>query len=221
MAANIIIPSSVVLYIIILISMYRAFSKRKFTGSDAAGNGMAKGLTFFYGLGALFLLAIILTIVNAFFFKDISFTWIKIIFFVPIVLPVLIIVIMSLEIGIPRKPSIEKQLRKLSFEIRTKEKLKNATFSLHTSSGDSEGDLNNEIMEEGFYRYRNEKFIFYENKRILYIKFDGYEAIEYELGIPYKPKNIPFTNWETIAGIKKDTQDTIKLEVRFKISKAN
>jgi len=220
MTANKIILISVALYVIILVIMYIVFSNRQFTGNDAAGNGMAKGLTFFYGLGALFLIAVVLTIVNAFFFKDISITWIKFLFFVPILLPFLIFIITFLEIGRPKKPSAEKVYR-LKFEIRIKERLKNPTFSLSTSLGDSHGKLNSKKTENSFYVYENEKFIFYENKRMLYIKSDGYEKIEYNLEIPYKPKVIPFTNWETVSEINKDTQNTIKFGFRYKITKVD
>jgi hypothetical protein len=219
MTANIIIVISVVLYVILLLVMYKAFSNRQFTGSDAAGNGMAKGLTFFYGLGVLFLIALVLTIVNAFFFNDISFTWIKFLFFAPILLPLLIFTITSMEIGRPKRTSIEKQIRTLTFEIRTKVKLKNPAFSLSTSEGRSHGKLNNKKIENSFYVYENEKFIFYGNKRMIYVKSDGYEKTEFNLQIPYKPKVIPFTKWETAFGINKDTQATIKLEFRYKITK--
>ncbi len=90
--ANKVIIITVLLYIIVAISMYLKFLNMEFSGSDAAGNGMSKGLTFFYGLGILFLIAVVLTVVNTYFFKDISSIWVKIIFFIPILLPTSVII---------------------------------------------------------------------------------------------------------------------------------
>ncbi len=90
--ANKVIIITVSLYIILAISMYLKFLNMGFSGNDAAGNGMSKGLTFFYGLGILFLIAVILTIVNTYFFKDITSIWIKILFFIPIILPTFVII---------------------------------------------------------------------------------------------------------------------------------
>ncbi len=219
MASNKVIITSVIIYIAILVLMYVSYSNQQFTGSDAAGNGMAAGLTFFYGLGILFLIAVIFTIINAFFFKGITATWVKFLFFVPITLPVLLFLITFFEIGTPRQASIEKQAHRLTFEIRTKESLKDATFSFRSSKGGSHSKMKNEKVEDDFYIYENRNAIFYEDKRKFYISFNGYETPEQYLEIPYEPKIIPFTKWEVLHGIKGDTQDTIKLEFRYKITK--
>jgi len=219
MTSNKIIITSVVIYVIVLVIMYVSFSNQQFTGSDAAGNGMAKGLTFFYGLGILLLIAVVLTIVNAFFFKGISSTWIKSLFFVPIALPLLILAVTFFEIGTPRQASIEKQVHRLTFEIRTTESLKDGTFSFRSSKGGSHSKMRNEKVKDNYYVYEDRNAIFYENKRKFYIRFNGYETPEYYLDIPYKPQVIPFTNWEELNGINKETQDTVKLEFRYKITK--
>lgn len=219
MTSNKIIITSVVIYVIILVIMYISFSNQQFTGSDPAGNGMAKGLTFFYGLGILLLIAVVLTIVNAFFFKGITSTWVKFLFFVPIALPLLILAVTFFEIGTPRQASIEKQAHRLTFEIRTRENLKDATFSFRSSKGGSHSKMRNEKVEDNYYVYEDRNAIFYENKRKFYIRSNGYETPEYYLDIPYKPRIVPFTNWEVLNGINKETQDTIKLEFRYKITK--
>lgn len=219
MTSNKIIITSVVIYVIILIIMYIGFSNQQFTGSDAAGNGMAKGLTFFYGLGILLLIAVVLTIVNAFFFKGITSTWVKFLFFVPITLPLLILAVTFFEIGTSRQVSIEKQAHRLTFEIRTAESLKGGTFSFRSSKGGSHSKIRNEKVEGGLYAYENRNAIFYEDERKFYIRSNGYETPEHYLEIPYKPQIVPFTNWEVLHGIHTDTQDTIKLEFRYKITK--
>ncbi len=61
---------SVTLYTIILVVMCCTYLGHQFTGSDPAGNAMAEGLTFFYGLGILFLIAVVFTIINAFLYKN-------------------------------------------------------------------------------------------------------------------------------------------------------
>lgn len=171
MTPNRIIITSVVLYIIILVMMYIHYSNQQFTDSDPAGNGMAKGLTFFFGLGLLFFIAVAFTVVNAFFFKGITLTWIKVLFFVPLLLPLLIFIITYFEIGTPREASVEKQVHRLTFEIRTEEKLIDATFSFRTSKGGSHGKLKNEKAEGDFYVYENSNAIFYESKRVFLYTF--------------------------------------------------
>lgn len=219
MNSNRIIITSVVLYVIILIIMYICYSNLRFTGSDAAGNGMSQGITFIYGLVILFFIAVIFTVVNAFFFKSITTTWVKFIFFVPLLLPTIVFIITFLEIGKPKEASIEKQAHSLTFEIKTKEKLKKSTFSFRTSNGGSHGKLDNEKTQDGFYIYEKRNALLYDNERMFYIKFNGYETPKYNLEIPYKPLIIPFTDWESLYGINNDTKDTIELKFRYKITK--
>lgn len=219
MTSNKIIITTAVLYVIILVIAYISFTNQQFTGSDPAGNGMAKGLTFFYGLAILFIVAVVLTIVNAFFFKGITSLWVKFLFFVPTSLPLLIFIITFFEIGTPRQTSIEKQVHRLTFEIRTKENLEDATFSFRSSKGGSHSKMRSEKKEGDFYVYENRNAIFYEDKRKFYIRSNGYETAEYFLEIPYKPEIVPFTNWKVLHGIHAETKDTIELEFRYKITK--
>ena len=80
MVPNKIIITSVVIYIILLIIMQMDFFSEQFINDDAAGRGMAKGLGVFYRLLILFTIAIIITIVNAFFFRDVTNIWVKLFF---------------------------------------------------------------------------------------------------------------------------------------------
>ena len=219
MNANKTIVIGVILYVVLFCIMSISFLNTKFTGNDAAGNGMAKGLTFFYGLGILFIIAVILTIINAFFLNRVTHLWIRIIFFIPLVLPLVIFGIEYLEIGRSAPPSIVEQAHRLTIEIRTVNKLKNPRFSFRSSKGGSHSKLNYKEMEEDFHIYENSNAIFYGTGRLFYIRSDGFQTPEYELGIPYEPMIIPYTNWETFYRSKSGSQDSIKLEFRYKISK--
>ncbi|PCI02236.1 MAG: hypothetical protein COB81_05610 [Flavobacteriaceae bacterium] len=225
MKSNLIITGLVTLYVIILLSLYKYYLNTSFNGNELSGNAMAKGLTFFYGLGILFLIAIAFTIINSFFFKDASSIWVKFIFFIPLLLPILIFSGTLLEYKTPNfiigllKNQEKKQVHQLLFEIRTKEKLSSAAFSFISSKKEAHiilmsGEKN---IEDDFYVYKNSTAIFNDHKRMFHISLGGYETTEYNLEIPYKPQIIPFTNWKILHGINKLTQDTIILEFRYKI----
>jgi len=190
-----------------------------FTGSDAAGNGMAKGLTFFYGLGILFLIAIVITIINAFMLKNVSIVWVKILFFVPLALPLLIFAYTVLEIGRPRTDSLEKQAHRISFEFRTVQKLENLRFSFRSSGGGMSSKINNEETDSKFYIYKRSSIIYYESDRHFSLSCDAFKTSKYNLDLPYKPLIMPFTAWETLQTTDHLTQDTIKLEFRYQVSK--
>lgn len=191
----------------------------KFTGNDAAGNGMAKGLTFFYGLGMLFIIALVLTIINAFFLNRVTQLWVKLLFLVPVLLPLLVFSIEYFEIGRPRPPSIAKQVHRMTIEIRSTEKLVNPRFSFRSSKGGSHSKLNYKRTEDHYHYYRNSNAVFYESARVFYILSDDFESPEHQLPIPYEPKITPFTNWESFYKTKSSSQDAINLEFRYKISK--
>ncbi|MBT8314460.1 MAG: hypothetical protein KJP26_08365 [Maribacter sp.] len=107
---------------------------------------MAKGLTFFYGLGILFIIAVILTIINAFFLNRVTHLWIKIIFFIPVLSPLVIFGIEYLEIGRYAPPCMAEQAHSLTIEIRTTKKLENPRFSFRSSKGGSHNRLNYKKM---------------------------------------------------------------------------
>ncbi|WP_420321094.1 hypothetical protein [Flagellimonas sp.] len=86
MSANKKIIVSVLSYLVLFCISGLIFSFSEFTGSDAAGNGMAQGLTLLYGAAVFSILAVVLTIINAFAFKKVTKLWIKFLFFVPLLI---------------------------------------------------------------------------------------------------------------------------------------
>lgn len=84
MSANKKIIVSVLSYVVLFCISGLIFAFSEFTGSDAAGNGMAQGLTLLYGAMGISILALVLTIINAFVFKHVTKFWIKFLFFVPL-----------------------------------------------------------------------------------------------------------------------------------------
>ncbi|WP_190810575.1 hypothetical protein [Flagellimonas sp. S3867] len=90
MSANKKMIISVLSYVVLFCISGLVFAFSEFTGSDSAGNGMAQGLTLLYGAVGFSLLAIVLTIINAFVFKNVTKLWIKFLFFVPLlIIPIL------------------------------------------------------------------------------------------------------------------------------------
>jgi len=219
MNANKTIVIGVILYVVLFIILSISFVNTKFTGNDAAGNGMAKGLTFFYGLGILFIFAVVLTIINAFFLNRVTHQWIKFIFFVPVLLPIVVFSIEYFEIGSYRPPSTAEQVHRLTIEIKTTKELGNPRYSFRSSKGGSHSKLNYKKMEGSFHFYENSNAIFYETGRVFYIRSDELETPEYELAIPYELEIVPFTDWETFFKTKGGSKDSIDLEFRYKISK--
>ncbi|MGW9684764.1 hypothetical protein [Flagellimonas sp. 2504JD1-5] len=86
MSANKRIIVSVSSYLILFCISGLIFTFSEFTGSDAAGNGMAQGLTLLYGAAGFSVLAVVLTILNAFIFKNVTKLWVKFLFFVPLLI---------------------------------------------------------------------------------------------------------------------------------------
>lgn len=218
MNANKTIVIGVLVYVVLFIILSISFVNTKFTGNDAAGNGMAKGLTFFYGLGILFIIAVILTIINAFFLNKVTHLWIKFIFFIPVLLPLIIFSIEYFEIGRSGPPSIADQVHRLTIEIRTTKKLENPRFSFRSSKGGSHGKLNYKRAEDSFHFYENSNAIFYGTDRVFYVKSAEFETPEYQLEIPYEPEIAPFTDWVVFFKSKSGPQDPIRLEFRYKVT---
>ena len=219
MNANKFIIASTIVYLIILVIMAVSYSNMKFTGSDAAGNGMAKGLTFFYGLGLLFLIAIVITIINAFVFKNITLVWVKFLCALPLALPLLIFGYTVLEIGRPREDSLEKQAHRISFEFRTVNRLENPRFSFRSSGGGLGSKIGNEEKEGNFYVYKSSTVIYYEINRRFSISCDAFKSDKLDLDLPYKPLITPFTPWKTLPILEHHSQDTAKIEFRYQVSK--
>jgi hypothetical protein len=152
MTATKIIIISVISYISLFSVAYLLFLNSKFTG-DAAGSGLAKGLTLLYGLGFLFLLAIILTVVHIYLFRGVTPLWVKLISFIPVLLPTFVLLIDVFGLGRPKYPTIEEQAHRLTIEIKTTTKLENATLLFRSSKGSSSSKLKPIREEQGVYFY--------------------------------------------------------------------
>src|SRR5688572_28975106 len=118
MTATKIIIASVISYVTLFSIAYFLFLNTTFTG-DAAGSGMAKGLTFLFGVGFLFLLAVILTFVHTYLFSGVTQVWVKLISFIPIVLVTLLFLTEYFGLGKSTEPPIEEQAHRLTIEIKS------------------------------------------------------------------------------------------------------
>ncbi len=221
MSANKVVVVSVSLYVILFLVSAILFYNTKFTGNDAAGNGMASGLTFLYGLAILFIIALILTGVNAFFFKNISIQWVKVLFFVPLLLPLLAFSIEFFEIGRPRVPSIDEQAHRLTYQIRTTEKLDSPKLSFRSTKGSSTGKLTFKKKAGDFYLYEKSNAIFFESERKFYISSGSLISEEYHLDIPYEPEIVPYGNWEELIWEYGDLNEALKLEFRYSVTQSD
>ncbi len=219
MGADIFIVLSVVIYVVSFVRAAILYKNKKFTGSDAAGNGMAKGMTFFYGLGIFFIGAIVLTGISIFLFSSLTILWLKYVAFVPILMPVLTFLYTMLEIGRPRQVSIEDQCHTLTFEIRTSGALRNGIFGFKSSGGGSGSRLNKENSEPEYNLYKSSNAIFYETGRKFQISSDDFETTYHTLDIPHKPVVSPFTDWTTIVDFERNDNSNIDLQFRYKVSK--
>jgi hypothetical protein len=212
-----IIAVSVISYVALFSVAYILFLNTRFTG-DAAGSGMAKGLTLMFGLGLLFLLAIILTIVHIYFFEGTP-RWVKLIAFVPILLPTYFFLTDFLEVGRPRDPSVERQAYRLTIEIKSATNLDNATLTYRSTSGSSSGKLTPTREEGGFYFYeKRNAFYFYEDDRKFYVHSSDFRTEEFYLVTPYEPEVIPFSDWKVVNEMKSNGVDSVKFEFRYKIT---
>lgn len=218
MTATKIIIISVISYISLFSVAYLLFLNSKFTG-DAAGSGLAKGLTFLYGLGFLFLIAIILTIVHIYLFRGVTPLWVKLISFIPLLLPTFVLLIEYFGLGRPKDPPIEEQAYRLTIEIKTTTKLENATLLFRSSKGSSSSKLKPIREEQGVYFYEKSNLISYEEERKFYVYSNEFETTEHYLVIPYEPEVSPFTDWKVLRGMKSNNADSVMLEFRYKITK--
>lgn len=217
MTATKIIIASIISYVTLFSIAYFLFLNTKFTG-DAAGSGLAKGLTLLYGLGFLFLLAVILTIVHLNLFGGVTQVWVKPISFIPILLPTLLFLTEFLGLGKSREPSIDEQAHRLTIEIKSAVPLENATFVFRSSSGSSSSKLKNAHEEGGVYFYQMSTAIFYDDDRKFYVYSDDFETQENYLVIPYAPEPIPFTDWKVLHGMKRNGTDSVIVEFRYTVT---
>ncbi len=213
-----IIIVSVISYISLFSVAYLLFLNSKFTG-DAAGSGLAKGLTFLYGLGFLFLIAIILTVVHIYLFSGVTPLWVKLISFIPLLLPTFVLLIEFFGMGRSEYPSIEEQAHRLTIEIKSTTKLENATLLFRSSKGSSSSKLKPIREEQGVYFYERSNLISYEEGRKFYVYSNDFETTEHYLVITYEPEVSPFTDWKVLQGMKSNNVDSVILEFRYKITR--
>ncbi|HEY3429649.1 MAG TPA: hypothetical protein VGK39_03160 [Cyclobacteriaceae bacterium] len=217
MTATKIIIASVISYVTIFSIAYFLFLNTTFTG-DAAGSGLAKGLTFLFGVGFLFLLAVILTIVHIYLFRGVTPVWVKLISFIPIVLPTLLFLTGYLGLGKSTEPVIEEQAHRLTIEIKSNAPLENATLRFRTSRGGSSSKLKTVQEVGGVYFYQTNHAIFYEEDRKLSVYSDDFKTPEYYLVMPYEPEPLPFTDWKVLDAMKRNDTDSVIIEFRYTVS---
>lgn len=79
--------------------------------------------------------------------------------------------------------------------------------------------MNYKKAEDSFHFYENSNALFYETGSVFYVRSDEFETPEYQLEIPYEPEIVPFKAWETFFKTTSESQESIKLEFRYKITK--
>ena len=217
MFANKLVLLSSLLYIVVFIYLAYSHSNTSFNTSDAAGNAMAKGLGLVYGLVILFVIALVLTIINAFYFGEVTSLIIKILFFVPILMPTSVLIMTVMEVGRPTPVSIDKQRHRISFEIRTKRKLSEATLGFRGTYGRSKRAIKFKEEKDGYYYYVSSAYTYHEYNREYFIRSGEIETENNKLDLPYIPVETPLTDWVKVVAQKAVT-DSFIFEVRYKIT---
>jgi hypothetical protein len=212
-----IIIVSVLAYIALFFIAYILILNTKFTG-DAAGRGMASGLTFIFGLGILFIIAVILTSVLIYLSSSAP-SWVRLIAFIPILLPTFFFLKDFFGLSMPNEQAFEEQAYRLTIELKSDFNLENATFTFRSSKGSSSSKLHTIKEEGGFYFYEKNNAIYSEEERKFYVHSKDFETEESFLIISYKPEEIPFTDWKALPGIKNNVEDSVILEFRYTITK--
>ncbi|WP_222982891.1 hypothetical protein [Flagellimonas meishanensis] len=217
MIANKAIILSAVIYTVLFITAVFLYYNMNFSGSDAAGRGMERGFILLYGLGGAFLIAIILALVNRVQFKETSLLWVRLIYFVPLLLPMMAAGITYFEIGVPKAMSMDVQELRLTFEIRSSKKLDAPRLMFKSSSGSSSGILSYVGDRDGFHFYEKSNAISSAYDRFFYVEWAGIKTQKHVLKIPYQPQVTSFSNWQDFFEIDNGSEEAQKLEFRYKI----
>jgi hypothetical protein len=215
--ANNIVISSGFIFILLFLGFFIYFSTLELSG-DAAGKGMEAGLTLIFGVGFLFIIALILSIINLFLIKKITSNWVKYFAFLPISLTVITFLFFFMDVG-KNEPSIDEQSHRLTCEIRSSETLKNGEYFIRTSKGSQAGRMKNPKKEGDNYIYTISSAIFIENERKVKIDGANFESSFYIFNIPEIPKPIVFSEWTSLKIIQTDSLEKIKIELRYKVEK--
>jgi len=206
------------IYVLIFVITIVGYSQKDYTGSDPAGNAMSAGITTMLIFGILFLLAVIITIFNAFSFKSITSNWVKLAFFTPIALPFLTVFFLALLDG-NRDTSVKKQAHRLTLEIRSNQLLPEPYISFRTSNGSSGGSLKLDRDNAPWFIYKSTHSILYQTERKFQISYDTISTQIFYTKIAYKPTPAPFTNWENLPLDTATDNDSLIMQVRYKVEK--
>ena len=210
---------STIIYVLIFISAIIYFVTLSFTGSDAAGNGLARGLTAIYGLVILFVIAIVFVIYNLVISRKARNMGLGVFSFIPIIFPLLILVFEYVGAFVNREDSIEEQSHTFLIEYKSTIQTEQARFSMRTDRGSSSIRVTPEKINDSIFIYSASGGLLYERNRKFQIGINDFESSNFELPIDYKPLIVSFSPWEDLALINSDIQDTIYVSYRYKVEK--
>lgn len=212
---------SVLVYVVLFAIMYFTFINSKFTGGDAAGNALSKGLTYFLGLGVSFIIAIILTIVNMWLIRNGSSFWISALAFVPLLLPLIVFSVDNFAIGNPeQRDDMERNLR-LTLEIRSSEKIDSAMLTYKTSEGGYSRKMVFVQDADNFYYDELPFTLSYETDRKFKIRSGNFETEEYYFDLGDAPEPFDYSDWIPLNLTGTHYADSLKIDFRYRIIKTN
>ena len=218
MNANKIIIISAVVYVVLFVITYLTVINSKFSGGDAAGNALSSGYAYLLGFGILFILAIIFTIINIWFFSQVSSLWIKLLAFIPILLPVIVFSVDYFGIGNNERDDIDLNF-KLTLEIRSSEKIDSAAITYKSSKGGYSRKLNFNKSEDNFYYDELTFTLGDEEDRRFIINAPNIEIQKNYFRFEYFGGILDYTDWMPLKPI--EPNDSLRIEFRYKFGKVD
>jgi len=208
---------SVLVYVVLFAIMYFAFINSNFSGGDAAGSALSKGLVYLLGLGVSFIIAIILTIITIRLIRSDSHVWIKALAFVPILLPMIVFSVDYAGIGSPeQRDDIELNLR-LILEIRSSEKIDSAMLTYTSSEGVYSRKLIFIQDADNFYYDELPITLSYDADPKFKIRSGNVETEEYSFDLGDAPEPLDYSDWIPLNTTGTQYADSLKIEFRYKI----
>jgi hypothetical protein len=188
---------------------------------------LGPALLFIFVMALFGLVAIVVTIVNISLIKHASTPGIKLLAFAPIFVCVVHVVYVSgaahsvvdlVSRIISKEESATKQSHTLTVEIRSPRELSSSfNFWLKTSRREIRPYPVDQLITTGDqYIHRFFFPLFSERDRSRYLQIKDAPGFFY-LDIDKKPKTFPYTNWEKFLDLKVNKQDSVKLEIRYKV----